>query len=308
MSADGQKHRNKKLRKKKISVSLALNYTFMFLVVFVMVFPYLNVLAKSLNEANDTILGGITFFPRKFTINNFITLLSDSQLVQSGVNSIIRVFTGTIIALIVQFICAYALSQKTLVGKTPILIFFIIPMFFNGGLIPQYILYSELNLLNNFLVYLLPSAFTFFNVVIIRTYMQTLPDSLTESAKLDGANHLKILIFLTLPLSIPILATVTLWIAVGHWNDWTTTLYFVTKTRLFVLQFVLMQVIRETERIRQMIQYALEQGLNPGAKLPTTPEALRAAQVVLTTLPIIILYPLLQRYFIKGITIGAVKE
>jgi len=208
----------------------------------------------------------------------------------------------------VQFMCAYALAQRKLVGKTPLLLFFIIPMFFNGGLIPQYLLYSELKLLNNFLIYLLPNAFTFFNVVIMRTYIQTLPESLTESAKLDGANHFRILLNLTLPLSIPIIATITLWVAVTHWNDWTTTLYFVTKARLFVLQYVLMQVIQETDRIRQMIQYALEKGLNPGAKLPTTPEAIRAAQVVLPTLPIIILYPLLQRYFIKGITIGAVKE
>lgn len=284
------------------------NYLFMALVVTVMVFPYLNVLAKALNDANDTVLGGITVFPRKFTLVNFMTLFSDKQLLQSGVNTLIRVALGTILSLVVQFLAAYALAQRQLVGKKMLLLYFIIPMFFNGGLIPQYLLYAQIGLLNNFLVYLLPGAFAFFNVIIIRTYIHTLPDSLSESAKLDGANHYHIFVYLTLPLCIPILATITLWTAVGHWNDWTTTLYFVTKQKLFVLQYVLMQVIQETSRITQMIQYALEKGLNPNANLPTTPEALRAAQVIITTLPIILVYPLLQRYFIKGIMIGAVKD
>ena len=284
------------------------NYVFMGLVVTVMVFPYLNVLAKSLNEASDTILGGITVFPRKFTWDNFLTLFSDKQLLDSGVNTIIRVLLGTAISLVVQFFAAYALAQRQLVGKKAILLYFVIPMFFSGGLIPQYLLYAQMGLLNNFLVYLLPGAFAFFNVIIIRTYIHTLPDSLSESAKLDGANHFHIFTYLTLPLCIPILATITLWTAVGHWNDWTTTLYFITKQKLFVLQYVLMQVIQETSRIAQMIQYALEKGLNPNTNLPTTPEALRAAQVIVTTLPIILIYPLLQRYFIKGIMIGAVKD
>jgi len=284
------------------------NHIFMFLVITIMVFPYINVLAKSLNQASDTVLGGITVFPRKPTVDNFLTLFSDKNLMQSAINSIIRVFAGTALALIVQFLAAYALSQRQLAGKKYILIFFIIPMFFSGGLIPQYLLYRQIGLLNNFLVYLLPSAFSFFNVIIIRTYIYTLPDSLSESAKLDGANHLQIFLYLTLPLCVPIIATITLWTAVGHWNDWTTTLYFVTKSGLFVLQYVLMQVIRETERVRQMIQYALEQGLNPAESLPTTPEALKAAQVIFTTLPIILVYPMLQRYFIQGITVGAVKD
>lgn len=280
----------------------------MSIVVAIMVFPYLNVLAKSLNEARDTVLGGITIFPRKFTFDNFLTLFSDKQLLTSGVNTLIRVFFGTSLSLVVQFLAAYALAQRNLVGKKAVLLFFVIPMFFSGGLIPQYLLYAQLGLLNNFLLYLLPGAFSFFNVIIIRTYIHTLPDSLNESAKLDGASHFHIFLHITLPLSVPILATITLWTAVGHWNDWTTTLYFITKPNLYVLQYVLMQVIQETSRIAQMIQYALEKGLNPNTSLPTTPEALRAAQVILTTLPIIMVYPLLQRYFIKGIMIGAIKD
>ncbi|NLO82927.1 MAG: carbohydrate ABC transporter permease [Clostridiales bacterium] len=284
------------------------NYLIMLVVIIVMVFPYLNVVAKALNESKDTVLGGITVYPRKPTLQNFKALFSDKQLLKSAVNTLIRVVIGTIFSLTVQFLAAYALSQRNLVGKNWFLLFFIIPMFFNGGLIPQYLLYSHLGLLNNFLVYLLPGAFSFFNAVIIRTYIHTIPGSLSESAKLDGANHLQILTNITLPLCVPILATVTLWVAVGHWNDWTTTLYFVTKPDLYTLQYVLMQVIRETDRIIKMIQYALQEGLDTDMNLPTTPEALRAAQIVVVTLPIILLYPFLQRYFIHGITIGAVKE
>ncbi|MDR1600217.1 MAG: carbohydrate ABC transporter permease [Oscillospiraceae bacterium] len=298
-----------KYRTRAYRAFTALNVGFMFLVVVIMAFPYVNVLAKSLNESKDTLLGGITLWPRKPTLENYQALLADKQLLASAVVSVQRVLLGTVTSVATQFLAAYALAQKRLVGKTGILIFFMIPMYFSAGLIPQYILYSQLSLTNSFWVYILPGIFSFFNIVIIRTYMHTLPESLSESAKLDGANHPRILLNITLPMSLPILATITLWQAVGHWNDWTTTLYFVTRPRLFTLQYVLMQIITEADRVRQTIQYALQEGLDLSDQAATTtPEALRAAQVVFTTLPIILVYPFLQKYFIKGVMIGAIKD
>lgn len=138
--------------------------------------------------------------------------------------------------------------------------------------------------------------------------MQTIPVSLEESAKLDGANEFTTLYRIILPLSMPIIATISLWTAVFHWNDWTTTLYFVTKSKLFTLQYLLMQILKESEKITQMIQLAQEQGFDAQISVKTTPEALKAAQVVVTTLPIIMVYPFLQKYFIKGVMIGAIKE
>ena len=294
-------------------VFTAFNTFFMLIMIVVMVYPYLNVMAKAFNDSTDTMYGGITIFPRVPTFANFQGLLSDKQLVNSIFISVYRVVIGTILSLIVRFMAGYALAQRNLVGRKSILIFFMIPMYFGGGLIPQYMLYKTLGLINNFWVYILPGMFAFFEMIMIRTYMNTLPDSLYESAKLDGANHFQIFIRLTIPLSIPILATVTLWTAVAHWNDWVTTLYFVpTRKDLYTLQYVLSEIIREADRIKGMIRAMIEAGesMEDVAKqnIATTPEALRAAQVILTTLPIIMLYPFLQKYFIKGIMIGAIKE
>jgi len=281
----------------------------MVLLVAVMSYPYLNVMAKAFNDSTDTMYGGITLLPRVPTLANFRALLSDKLLVQSAFNTLQRVVIGTVLSVLVQFLSGYALAQRGLVGRKTILIFFMIPNYIGGGLIPTYLLFKTLGLLNNFWVYIFPGMFSFFNMIMIRTYINTLPDSLNESARLDGANHLHIFLRLTVPLSVPILATVTLWKAVDHWNDWTTTLYFVTQPRLYTLQYVLVQIIREADRIKAMIRSAIEAGEDlSNQDIATTPEALRAAQVVLTTLPIILLYPFLQKYFIKGIMIGAIKE
>ncbi|WP_168120376.1 carbohydrate ABC transporter permease [Paenibacillus sp. HB172176] len=285
------------------------NYLFIGLLALAALYPYLNTLAVALNDGNDSMLGGITVYPRMPTLGNFATLLKDSTIIQAMIVSVSQTVLGTLFALIVQFSAGYALTKRRLVGRNAILLFFIVPMFLNGGLIPTYLLYSKLHLLNNFLVYILPSAFSFFNVIIIRTYLYTIPASLEESAKIDGASELSILWRIILPLSRPILATIALWTAVTHWNDWTSTLYFVTSGDLQTLQFKLMQMIKESQMIAQLIQEAQQRGeTNLNHIVHVTPEAIRAAQVVITTIPIILVYPFLQKHFIKGVMIGSVKE
>lgn len=275
-----------------------------------MIYPYLNVVAKAFNEGFDTMQGGVTIYPRVPTMRNFLTLINNNLIMNSSVISVARVLLGTLLALIVQFSAAYAMKKKNLKGKGAILIFLMIPMFFGGGLIPVYILYSKLHLLNNFLVYVLPGAFSLFNMVIIRTYLSTIPDSFEESAKIDGANEVTIMFKIMIPLSMPILATIALWTLVYHWNDWITTLYFVTKSKLFTMQFVLMKILRESEDIQKMVQDSIMRGqaVKAGTGTKATPESIQAAQIVLTTIPIIITYPFLQKYFIKGVMIGAIKE
>lgn len=276
---------------------------------FITLFPYLNVFALSLNDGIDSMNGGITLFPRKPTLENFRMVLSSNYMLQAVIISVSRVLLGTLTALLVQFAAAFALTRKSLPGRTWILIFFTIPMFFSGGLIPQYILFSKIHLINNFFVYILPSVFSFYNMIVIRTYINTIPISLEESAKLDGATEITILFRIIIPLSKPILATIALWVAVGHWNDWTTTVYFITQQRLYTMQYILVQFIKEGERIAAMIAQAQMDGVDIGnLKIDTTPEALKAAQVIITTLPIIAIYPFLQKYFIKGVMIGSVKE
>lgn len=286
------------------------NIIVLFVLVVVMIFPYVNVLALALNDAKDSQFGGITFYPRVFTLNNFQVLLENGDVINATLISIFRVVAGTALALFVQYACAYAFMIRDLKGKTTILIFLIIPMYFSGGLIPQYLLYSQMHMLNNFLVYILPISFSLYNMVIIRSYLYSIPDSLAESARIDGANEFTIMMRIYVPLSMPIIAVLALWTAVGHWNDWTTTLYFVTDRDLYTLQYILMQILREGERVAKLMEEAIRMGIADGMsqQQAVTPAAIRSANIIITTIPIVIVYPFLQKYFVKGITLGAVKE
>lgn len=295
-------------KSKSYIVFLIFNYTLLTALTIMFLFPYLNQVAKALNDSADTARGGMLIFPRKFTMHNITTILSDKSIFSGLMISVIRVVTGTLVAIVIQFSAGYAFTKKDLYGRSGFLVFLTVPMFITGGLIPQYILYSRLGLLNNFLVYIIPTAFSFFNMVVIRTYIDSIPASLFESARLDGASEPRILATMVIPLSKPIIATIALWTLVGYWNDWTTTLYFVTSKKLFTLQYMLMQVINESQRVQEMIQDAIQSGRSASnVQVQTTPESLKSAQIVITTLPIICVYPFLQKYFIKGIMVGSVK-
>lgn len=285
------------------------NIAFMIVVIVVMLFPYINILAKALNDGADTAMGGITVYPRVFTWENFKTVITDAAFPRATMVSLVRTIMGTALALIVQFMAAYVFTKKDLIGRSGLLIFLMIPMYFGGGLIPTYIFYSNAGLINNYLLYVLPGCFSLYNMIIIRSYMNTLPESLKEAAKLDGAKEITILWRIVVPLSKPIMATIALWSAVGLWSDWTTTMYFFTKKKMFTLQYLLVQVLKETEKIQNMIQQALMNGDEfNAANFTVTTESVRCAQLVITTIPIVITYPFLQKYFIQGVTLGAVKD
>lgn len=284
------------------------NIIFMTLMLITMLFPYLNILAKAFNDGKDTAKGGITIFPRVFTLENFKTIILDEAFPRAFLLSVGIVIGATALALIVQFMAAYALTRKDLIGRSALLVFFMIPMYFGGGLIPTYIMYSKIGLLNNVLVYLLPTCFGLYTTVIIRSYINGLPSGLTEAARIDGASEFTILWRIVAPLSKPIMATIALWTAVGKWNDWTTTMYFVTKRRLFTLQYMLVQVLKETQMIQNMIDEALKRGEQYIASVNVTTEAVKCAQIIVTTIPIVLVYPFLQKYFIKGVMVGAIKD
>lgn len=286
------------------------NFIFMMFIVVIMLFPYLNILAKSFNDGAGTMKGGVTIYPRIFTMDNFKTLINDSSLIGAAAVSVKRVIIGVVLTLIMQFSTAYALTKKFR-GKAIIIAVYMIPMFINAGQIPTYVLFSNLGLLNNFWVYILPSLFSFYNVVIIRTFLQTtIPISLEESAIIDGAGELTILTKIILPLSKPILATIALWTMVYHWNDYTTTLVYVRKPSLYTLQYKMMELVKESERLQGIIAAARESGEAVDESIlnqTPTSEGITAAQIILTTVPIICVYPFLQKYFVKGIMVGSVK-
>ena len=284
------------------------NVIFLLLMAATILFPYLNVLAKAFNDGSDTARGGIVIWPRVFTLDNFGTVLKDTAFYRAFLVSVCNVIIGTCVSLTVQFFAAYVFLNKHFIGHKFLTVLFMIPMYFGGGIIPMYILYANTGLLNNYLLYILPHCFSFYNMVIIRSYLSTIPGSLPESAKVDGANDLRIAVQIMLPLAKPVIATVALWTAVGKWNDWTTTLYYITKKELFTLQYVLMQVLKEAQKIQEMLREAAMFGEEITVTAKVTTESVQSAQLIITTLPIVLTYPFLQKYFIQGMTLGAVKD
>jgi len=297
---------------KKDSLSRKLFYifdiVFMLVMCVVVLFPYLNVLAKAFNDGQDTARGGITIFPRVFTLENFGTVMRDDTFWQSALVTVTCVIVGTVLGLLTQFLSAYVLLNEKLYGHKFWIVLIMIPRYISGGLIANYIFYANIGMLNNYWVYILPGCFSVYNMIIIRSYLQSIPSSLAESAKIDGANDITIAFRIIMPLSKPVLATVGLWLAVAHWNDWTTTLYYVTDRKLYKLQYVLMQVMKETEKIQAIIKEAEMNGIILNIVPKVTTESIQSAQLIITTLPIVCVYPFLQKYFISGITLGAVKS
>lgn len=273
-----------------------------------MLYPYINQLAISLNDGMDTILGGITIWPRKFTWINYETLFGSSSIIRAFVLTVFITVGHMFVSLFVTTSAAYALTKPDLPFKNAITSILIVPMYIGGGIIPTFILYRYLGLLNNVLVYILPGAFSFYNMIVIRTFIKGLPASLGESAMIDGANEAVVLFKIILPLSMPVVATVALWLMVGAWNNWTATLYYVNERDLYTLQYVVMQLIKQSDVLQQL---AAETALTGGKMVDdaqTTSESVKAAAIIFSTIPIVMTYPFLQKYFVKGVTIGAVKD
>lgn len=300
-----------KRRKESVSrkIFLFFNTLVITLISLTFILPYINILAKSLNAARDTMLGGLTFYPRDLTWDNYKVIFGNPSTWSGLKVSVLRVIVGSLFSMMIQYMVAYALTRKKLPFRRGIVIYFTIPMFLSGGLISEYVFFSKLGVLNTFWVYIFPASFSFYNMVIIRTYLQGIPEALIESARLDGASEFKILYSLMIPLSMPIVATILLWCAVSHWNDWTRTLYFVENRDLYTLQYNLQLAIKQADTVQDMIQQAIESGRPLGdIDADITGESIQAAQMIFTTLPIVCLYPFLQKYFMSGVMIGSVKE
>lgn len=278
-------------------------WTFLILFFVATLYPILNTLAVSFNDGLDSLKGGIHLIPRKFTLDNYSSVLSKESLRQGAFITVSRTVIGTISQLYVTALLAYVLSRKEFIFKTPVTLLFIFTMYLNPGLIPGYLWMRRLGFINTFWVYIIPGMLSAFNMLVIRTYMNGLPDSLSESAQIDGAGYFKIFYKIILPLCKPVLATVALFIAVGHWNSWfDAMLYNGFNERLTTLQYELMKLLSSVTNQGASV----EDMKNSGGMV--TPTSVRAATTIVTALPIVCLYPFLQKYFISGLTIGGVKE
>lgn len=271
-------------------------------------YPFLNVLAISLNDATDTVRGGITIFPREFTFKNYITIFEYDNLITGFVNSTLRTVIGTILGVISSAMVAFTLSRADFKGRKFVSTTLVLTLYFSGGLIPGYMLMRDLNLVGTFWVYILPGMVNAFNIIIVRSFMDGLPYALQESAKMDGANDFSIFWRIILPLCTPVLATIALFIAVGQWNSWFDTyLYNGSDPSLTTLQYELMKILQNTSiSSTDPNAYRGNEALE-GAK-NVSPESIKMAISVVTIIPILIVYPFLQRFFVQGMTLGAVKS
>ena len=293
------------MKKKTLADQIFVICNTIFMVVFVVItlYPVLNTLAISFNDGIDTVRGGIHLIPRKFTLQNYYTVLHKQNMVTGAYITVLRTVVGTFLALAANALLAFIVSRKRFLFKSQLSLFWVITMYVNGGLIPTFLLYKNLHLTGTFWVYVIPGTVSAFNMLVLRTYMVGLPDSLEESAQLDGAGYMTIFVKIISPLCKPVYATVALFVAVGQWNSWfDAMLYNRMSDKYTTLQYELMKLLSSV-----MQQSGSADSARNSANT-ITPASIRAAATIATMLPIVCLYPFLQRYFVTGLTIGGVKE
>lgn len=276
--------------------------------VIVTLYPILNTLAVSFNDAIDSLRGGIHLWPRKFTWQNYKTVVGKNNIITGFYISVLRTVVGTVLQLSATALIAYVVSRKDFVFAKPITVLYVLTMYVNGGLIPTFLLNRALGLANSFWVYILPGMVSAFNMLVIRTYINGLPESLQESAMIDGANFTTIFVKIIVPLCKPVFATIALFIAVYQWNSWfDTMLYNRMNDNLTTLQYELMKLLSSVSQLSGNADTS-RVASQSGASTQVTTVSIRAAATILTSLPIVALYPFLQRYFVTGLTIGGIKE
>ena len=281
-------------------------FVVMILVLVVTIYPFWNVIIQAFNAAGDTARGGLWLFPRQFTLQNFKELLSDSGWGNAIFVSVARTVVGTVLGVSVTGIVAFAMSQTDLLFRNMYYRIFMFTMYFGGGIIPFYILLKTIHMNNTFWVYVIPGCLSVYNMLIMINFYQSIPKSLYESAQLDGATYMQIFVKITVPLSKACVATIALYNAVGQWNAWMDTAYYTSSENLKTMSMKMMEIIN-------LASISVEKGdiMTGGAissALRATSRSLQAASMVLAVTPILCVYPFLQKYFVKGVMIGSVKE
>jgi putative aldouronate transport system permease protein len=266
-------------------------------------YPFLNLLALSLNDGADAARGGIYIFPRKFSLDAYVLLSQNHKLLEGFGWSVLRVIVGTSTSLFVTGLLAYIVSIRHFSGRKFMRILFLVTMYFNGGLIPVYLLMVRLGLTDSFNVYWIPTLISAYFMLLMASYISELPEALFESARLDGATEMTIYVKLVIPMSLPVFAAVFIYAAVGHWNSWFDVVLYNSSGHFDTLQVYLRRLLLEVEASQQIMdQQLIYQKFNS-----LSPLTLRAATTILVTVPILLVYPFLQKYFIGGLTIGSVK-
>lgn len=262
--------------------------------------PFLHIIAISLSSKSEIMSNRVTIFPRDLDLTAYQIVFSDSKMLWSMGLTIVLTVSYTLLSMTMSICAAYPLTKERLKGRSVIMLLIVFTMFFGGGLIPDYLLVKELGLLDKLPALILPGMISAFNLIILRTFFSSIPASLEESAYLDGSSHIGSLLRIVLPLSLPVLATLSLFYAVSRWNGYMDALFYISNSELYPIQLKLYQIVMNS----MVTDITAQEG---ALQTEVVPEGIKAASIMFVTTPILLVYPWLQRYFVSGVMIGAVK-
>ena len=279
---------------------------FAFIVFLLTVYPIYYCTIYAFSDGKSALAHQIYFWPVDITLDNFKAVLEDDLLVNSFLISVARTTLSVLTSVSFTALTAYALTRKQLAGRKIYSMIAMFTMYFGGGMIPTYLWFRSLRLINTFAVYIIPSLLNVYHMLLFMAFFRDIPDSLIESAYLDGASEIKILVRIVIPLSTPILATISLFTGVNAWNDWYTSAYFVNDQRLMTMSTILMRLVSAADAAQKAMEMASLTGADVKVSGPT-PASIQYATMLISILPVMCVYPFVQKYFVKGVMVGAIK-
>lgn len=271
------------------------------------VFPFYYLFINTISDNALSARGLITLFPRGVHFENYIQIFKISGILTAAIVSLARTVIGTTLSVFASAFLGYLLTKRNMIGHKLVYRFIVVTMYFNAGVIPWYINMMNLHLLNNFLVYILPTIVAPYSIILVKTYVESIPSALEDAAQMDGAGYMARFAWVILPVCLPILATITIFSAVGQWNSFQDTLFLISDNRLYTLQFLLYRYMNEAEALATIIKTAESSELLANMTITQTPTSIKMTVSMIVVLPILLVYPYFQKYFVKGIMIGAVK-
>lgn len=271
------------------------------------VFPFYYLFINTISDNALSARGLITLFPKGVHFENYIQIFKISGILTAAIVSLARTVIGTTLSVFASAFLGYLLTKQNMIGHRLVYRFIVVTMYFNAGVIPWYINMMNLHLLNNFLVYILPTIVAPYSIILVKTYVESIPSALEDAAQMDGAGYMARFAWVILPVCLPILATITIFSAVGQWNSFQDTLFLISDKRLYTLQFLLYRYMNEAEALATIIKTAESSEMLANMTITQTPTSIKMTVSMIVVLPILLVYPYFQKYFVKGIMIGAVK-
>lgn len=285
-------------------VFTVMNYSFLILILLIILYPLIYIVSASLSSYNATVSGRVWLWPVEFTLDGYKAVFEHKKIWEGFYNSIIYTVFGTLVNVVMTIIAAYPLSRKDFYGRNFIMFFFVFTMLFSGGLIPTFLLVQKLGLLDTRMSMILPGAIAVWNLIIARTFFQTtIPNELLEAAQVDGCSDIKFLIRIVLPLSAPIIAVLSLFYAVGHWNQYFQALIYLRSESLYPLQLVLRDIL-----IQNQVDLTMLTDVESAAAKEGLRELLKYSLIIVASIPVLAIYPFVQKHFVRGVMIGSIKQ